>query len=90
MKSKYIGAALAVVLWLASIGVQVAYGAPEEPTVKDEATTVKIRQCGSFNTDQLRQDLKDQATRQDNEWRDMLLNMLAWQLDCERGKNNGQ
>ena len=39
--------------------------------------------CGSFDTEQLRADLKA-PFRTDREWHESLIQELAWQLDCER------
>lgn len=48
------------------------------------ATTQTVSaQCGSFDTELLRADLKA-PTRTDREWNETIIKELAWQLDCER------
>lgn len=47
------------------------------------AATPTSKQCGGFDTDSVRADLKA-PFRTDREWHETLIEMLAWQLDCER------
>ena len=46
-------------------------------------TQAASTKCGSFDTDSVRADLKA-PFRTDREWHETLIEMLAWQLDCER------
>ena len=46
-------------------------------------TPTTYAQCGSFDTDSVRADLKA-PLRTDREWHETLIEILAWQLDCER------
>ena len=82
-KAKYIGAAAVVFWFLVCIVGQIAYGAQPDPQPRI-APPVK-QGCAMIDTDRIRYDIQHQKGRNDPEWYQTLIRILAYQLDCERG-----